>query len=199
MTDTIHLTNSLQVPNQPFALIDKQLPEQSPDNQGDCNGWDGYLGLGPTNEGFTEQGFQEDLPTLLGTLKREKLLPHSVFSLYLDAQDDYPPIPDGQDRSEPVGVLPSRASSEIVFGGVKSSHYKGCLNWHNLRPYTMSDGTMEDVIWNFDIEGVRVGNVNLPDSKIAIIDSRASVTIGTPAGKYRSTIVQRGHFIWTRV
>jgi hypothetical protein len=222
--DIVHLTADLFVEHQAFVQIFHTTPEKDDD----CFGWDGTLGLGPTVEGITPDDIvEEGFPTLRANL--QKILRYPMFSLYLDDTDDYPENiatdsakspeifdsngdDDGLDRIP--NVVPTVASSELVLGGIKSAHYSGCLNWHDLHPYklardydvsnddddgnaqggsTNSTSKSEDLVWNVKLDAVKAGGVSLllpaasgDGTMVAILVSDATLSIGNAAavGQY---------------
>jgi hypothetical protein len=122
-------------------------------------------------------------PSLLSNL--EHTLLHPIFSLYLDAMDDYPPENDegpppidANGNQEFGKAQPSAFSSQIVFGGVDQKHYEGCLNWHELGQFDLDTGLVFVGYWDFRLDDVRVGGTSLPTSALALVDSGSSYVVG---------------------
>jgi cathepsin D len=154
--DVMTLGDSITIPNQVFAqatLIDHFQT---------CQSEEGILGLGFS---FISS---HNFPTLLNNLHEGAS--HSIFGLYLDSKDDYI---DGSKSP------PSADYSEIVFGGVNQQHYVGCLNWHNLGQFEdTTTGHVFEGYWDFKLDGVQVGGVAMPSSKLAILDSGSTHVVG---------------------
>lgn len=166
----------MEVPGQGFAEI---WHIERLQGDGECSGWDGYLGLAPSDRGFTSDFVEENFDTLLGNLKDKNLLPRNMFAMYLSEEDDYPPRRPNDNLETPRGVVPKRASSEIVFGGIKQTHYTGCLTWVDVDPYIDREGDELELSWNVKLNGVRMGGLDLPSSDIAIFDTTASFILGS--------------------
>jgi hypothetical protein len=124
-------------------------------------------------------------PSVLSNL--ETTLLHPIFSLYLDATDDFPGDSpqsikgqmDAKGNVEYGRDKPLGARSQIVFGGVDQTHYEGCLKWHDLGEVDFSDGG-EDFVgyWDFQLDDVRMGGTSVATSKLALVDSGSSYIVG---------------------
>ena len=165
--DVLHLAPSVEIPEQIFAQITELEGFTA------CAGEEGLLGLG-----FSDIS-SHNFPTTLNGLK--KILKNSVFSMYLDkTHDDYPGdnIPDGD---EGYGLdHATSAHSELVFGGVDQTKYKGCLQWHALGQFHEISGGTFAGYWDMMLDGGVLfnGNELLGASKLAIVDSGSSFILG---------------------
>jgi len=164
--DTVFLTDELVVPGHAFVQLETFPPEHL---DGDCSGWDGYLGLAPPVDG-------SDKP-ILNHLRDEDLLEKGLFSLYLDTQDDYT-ARDIENPLEPVGEQPERASSELIWGGVRGSNYHGCLNWHYVVDLPGELPKQAPVAWTFELLYAKSGEASLPGSDLVIVDTETAFTVG---------------------
>jgi hypothetical protein len=115
------------------------------------NQWDGYLGLGPLNEGLTGEGQVEHFATVIKQL--HDTLPRPIFALHLTGDE---------------------LSSELLLGGIDRNLYSGCLVWHDVQPLEMG----VDILWDLKVESSRVGGVELPLVDTAVLDSSASFSLG---------------------
>lgn len=165
--DVLHLGPAVTVPDQIFAQITSMSGFTS------CAGEEGLLGLG-----FAEIS-SHNFPTTISGLK--DVLANPIFSMFLDKQyDDYPGsnLPDsangyGLDHA-------STAHSELVFGGVDQTKYKGCLQWHDLGKFHEIDGETFAGYWDFMVDGgISFQGIDLVGaSKLAIVDSGSSFILG---------------------
>jgi len=132
----------------------------------------GVLGLG-----FSDIS-SHNFPALLSNLK--STLEYPVFSLYLDAHNDYELQMNQTLHSEqPIkGHAPVSYSSEITFGGVNATRYSGCLQWHALGQFR-AKGEVFQGFWDFELEKVLVGEEEIPTSKLAMIDSGSTIVVGS--------------------
>jgi hypothetical protein len=132
--DVSQLGASIRVEHQVFAQA------TSLHHFSTCEAEEGIIGLA-----FTMIS-SHNYPSLLSNLMRESelgdspVLMHSIYSLYLNAHDNYPDQANGGNYSqtdayenlEYGGARPTSAKSQIAFGAVDQQHYKGCLQWHDL-------------------------------------------------------------------
>jgi hypothetical protein len=169
--DTIQIGANVKVNEQVFAQVTQLTHFET------CESEEGILGLAFS---FISS---HNYPSLLSNL--EHALLHPIFSLYLDATDDYPadtsegaPIIDAYGNEEFGKAQPSTSSSQIVFGGVDQKHYEGCLTWHNLGQFDLNTGDIFVGYWDFRLEDVRVGGTSLPTSALALVDSGSSYIVG---------------------
>lgn len=169
--DTIQIGANVKVEGQVFAQVTKLTNFET------CESEEGILGLAFS---FISS---HNYPSLLSNL--EPALLHPIFSLYLDANDDYPPdTADGPPAMDANGnkqfgeAQPSTSSSQIVFGGVDQKHYEGCLNWHELGQFDLNTGDIFVGYWDFRLDDVRVGGTSLPTSALALVDSGSSYVVG---------------------
>ena len=126
--DTLMFGKNLTIPRTVFAQIDSLTGFQS------CAGEEGVLGLSRSKK--TSHNF----PTILSKL--EGILRNPFFSMYLDGSND--DFSDGENREKTSHAMNSH--SQLVFGGVNSKHYEGCLKWYDT-------GATEE----FDAEGQFLG------------------------------------------
>lgn len=130
-----------------------------------CVGQGGRLGLGI--DPFTLDSFVNERPpfatSLLAELTRQ--LPFPVFSLYINAFDDF----------MTYDYFPDFATSEIIFGGVNHAHYEGCIDWHTP---SYLPGT--EVLWNIGLDHIVVENATIPMHNAIILDSTMANIIGLP-------------------
>lgn len=151
MQDTVALTPDIVIPQQGFAAITHvefavELEE--------CQ-TAGAIGFGPTKEGITEDEIVEDYATIRANLG--SILPRPMFSLYLTNVDDYP-VMDGANNDDGAFHSTATASSELVLGGIKTSHYTGCLTWHDLKFINWSGDEQGDqyLLWNLVLTRVSI-------------------------------------------
>jgi len=108
------------------------------------------------------------------------VLRYPVFSLYLNAVDDYAtdtsamPNPDAYGNAQDSTALPTSAQSELVFGAVNGNHYSGCLSWHPL-------GRSVAGFWDIDLASVKVGQQVVSSNPTVVIDSGSTLLIGPAA------------------
>jgi hypothetical protein len=146
--DRVSFTDEIQLPEQGFAVINKM---ETYYDQACPNQWDGYLGLGPLNEGLTGEGQVEHFATVIKQL--HDALPRPMFALHLTGDE---------------------LSSELLLGGVDRTLYSGCLVWHEVQPLEMG----VDILWDLKVESSRVGDVELPLVDTAVLDSSAAFSLG---------------------
>ena len=128
-------------------------------------------------------------PSILKNM--ESTLLHPMFSLYLDATDDYPEdqvlhdiAPDSNGNIEYGRARPISATSQIVFGGVDQTHYEGCLNWHQLGVFDYSQDpsyakfAQNSGFWDLKLDDVRVGGTSVVTAHLALVDSGSSYIVG---------------------
>lgn len=115
------------------------------------NQWDGYLGLGPLNQGITGEGEVEHFDTVVKHL--HDALPRPIFALRLTDDDQ---------------------SSQLLLGGIDRSLYLGCLVWHDVKPMEMD----VDIFWNLSVQSSSIGDVALPEVDSAVLDSSAAFSLG---------------------
>jgi phytepsin len=131
--DTLHLGDIL-IENQVFA----QVTEFSSFKH--CAGEEGLVGLG-----FADIS-SHNFPTLVSNLASSQVLRHSMFSMYLSTDDDYYADDDQGTSDNPT------SSSELIFGGVRNSHYEGCIHWHDLGQFEdVKNGKSFKGFWDFAI------------------------------------------------
>jgi hypothetical protein len=126
--DVLQLGDSIRVEHQVFAQA------TSLHHFSTCEAEEGIIGLA-----FTMIS-SHNYPSLLSNLMDNSILLHSIYSLYLNAHDDYPDQAEDGNYSqtdeygnlEYGGARPLTAKSQIVFGGVDQQHYEGRLQWHDL-------------------------------------------------------------------
>lgn len=115
-------------------------------------------------------------------------LRHPVFSLFLDDQEDYPPLsdmtleevqPDAHGNSKHGKAPATGAHSELVFGGVNQKHYEGCISWHDLGQFSLQDGSTFQGYWDFKLDAVKLGDSPLAAaSTLALVDSGSTYIVG---------------------
>lgn len=168
--DVLHLGPDLTINDQIFAQVTTYNKFKS------CAGEEGLLGLG-----FSEIS-SHNYPTVLSNLKDQ--LRYPIFSMYLDKEDDYPQEDvklDGGDQmgNEAFGSShATKASSEIIFGGLNHKRYENCITWHELGQFQLDTGDTFKGYWDFKVETVEIGGQVLPTSSLAIVDSGSSLLIG---------------------
>ncbi|GAX11686.1 hypothetical protein FisN_7Lh054 [Fistulifera solaris] len=154
--DRVSFTDEIQIPEQGFAVINKM---ESYYDQACPNQWDGYLGLGPLNEGLTGEGQVEHFATVIKQL--HDALPRPIFALHLTGDE---------------------LSSEILLGGIDRTLYSGCLVWHDVQPLEMG----VDILWALKVESSRVGGVELPFVETAQTPGWYCGTRGEASGAMKS-------------
>jgi hypothetical protein len=174
--DVLQLGESIRVEHQVFAQV------TSLNNFVTCEAEEGVFGLA-----FTMIS-SHNYPSLLSNLDSSLL--HSIFSLYLNANDDYPDqVNDGSyanydeyGNMEYGGTKPKTAKSQIVFGGVDQKHYEGCLQWHALGQFKDENtGGIFEGYWDFALDVVKVGGTTMPTTSVlALVDSGSSYIVGPP-------------------
>jgi len=113
-------------------------------------------------------------------------LRHPIFSLYLEATDDYPKNdaeldmePDKHGNQKHGNVPATGASSELVWGGVNQKHYDGCISWHDLGQFELDDGSVFEGYWDFKLDSVRLGDSPLAaDNSLGLVDSGSTYVVG---------------------
>eukprot|EP00980_Cylindrotheca_fusiformis_P013847 scaffold3596_cov126-Cylindrotheca_fusiformis.AAC.5 len=181
-SDVIRFTDEIMV-EQIFAQATSVYDFET------CEGEDGVLGLAYIYEST------HPFPPLLLALEDHIFNP--MYSLYLSAQDDYPDdstrqgIPDSYGNVESgMYAHPVNATSEFVLGGVNQKHYNGCLKWHNLGQYKDENtGQKFQGYWDFALDQVKVGGVELTTSKVALVDTGSSYIVGPPSDVAQFVIV----------
>lgn len=114
---------------------------------------------------------------------------HAMYSLYLNAKDDYPDVSssspvydeliDENGNIEYGYQSPISASSQLVLGGVDQRHYQGCLQWHALGQFadTQTGGKFEG-FWDFALDEIRFGGTSVVTSDLAMLDTGSAYLIG---------------------
>ena len=114
------------------------------------------------------------------------VLPHNVFSLFLDPQDDY------DETNHFLGNNDNISSSRLIVGGIDTRLFDGCLAWHDVEKAGESGD--EDLLlgfWGFALQNVHVTYIddngeekldtlqheNIED-KVAILDSGSTFIVG---------------------
>lgn len=144
-----------------------------------CEAEEGVLGLA------FFQTTSHNFPSLIKNLIDSNHLEHSMYSLYLSDEDDYPMTESTFEHADENGNLeygyhrPTSASSQIVFGGVDQRHYEGCLQWHSLGHFddAMTGGSFAG-FWDFSLDDVRFGGTSVSTSNLAMLDTGSSYIIG---------------------
>jgi hypothetical protein len=169
--DVLTLGDNIRVEQQVFAQVTTVFEFST------CEAEEGVFGLA-----FSMIS-SHNYPSLLSNLDTSLL--HSIYSLYLNPDDDYPDetVPfmdqDGNGNLESGGQQPLSSKSQIVFGGVDQAHYEGCLQWHELGQF--EDQVTRDKFvgyWDFALSEVKVGGTAVSSSNVALVDSGSSYLVG---------------------
>jgi hypothetical protein len=170
----LKLGDFVQIDDQVFGQITHLQNFQT------CSVEEGVFGLA-----FSMK-FQDTFATPISNMATK--LRHPMFSLYLDATDDYPNddvenpeemMPDMNGNEKHGNAPASGANSELVFGGVNQMHYEGCLKWHDLGQFNLRDGSVFQGYWDFKLDTVKLGNNPLAASTpLALVDSGSTYVVG---------------------
>lgn len=173
--DVLQLGESIRVEKQVFAQVTALT------NFVTCEAEEGVFGLA-----FSMIS-SHNYPSLLSNL--DTTLLHSIYSLYLNQNDDYPDETlDFQQQQDADGNVeygatkPISHNSQIVFGGVDQKHYDGCLQWHDLGQFRdVATGEKFQGYWDFALQKTKVGGTTLPlTDTLALVDSGSSYIVGPP-------------------